>query len=77
MKTLIVTYKILEKTYQTPITIDSINILSIDMVKSAIVDNILCRDCEMIKKEHNAVSIYIVEKVMHNAIEIVDFRNLY
>lgn len=77
MKTLIVTYKILEKTYQTPITIDSINILSIDMVKSAIVDNILYRNCEMIKKEHNAVSIYIVEKVMHNAIEIVDFRNLY
>lgn len=76
MKTIIVIYKILDKTYQTAITIDLANGLSINIAKSSIVNNILYKDCEMVKKEYNAVSANIVEDVLFNSIEIVGFKDL-
>ena len=77
MKIIIVVYNLLNKTYQTAIEIDLNNGLSINVAKAAIVNNILYKDCDMVKKAYNAVSANIVEEVLVNAIEIVGFKNLY
>lgn len=76
MKTIIVIYKISEKIYQTTIEIDLDNGLSIIAAKFAIVNNMLYKDCDMVKKAYNAVSANIVEDVLFKSIEIIGFKDL-